>query len=171
MDNQNGLDFSIKHIRLTSNRFMHWTYFLEALVVSGLGQSNLAPLKYLLSQKSVVSPHSIRTCGALGRNDLLGGTVISPVHDLSDNPGIQLCAHHCLHHCQMLKIIVGLEQCISREEFYQDASYTPDVTRKAPPQSQDNFRRPIMPCRYDCRVIFIIKCCGTKVNQPNLCIK
>lgn len=48
--------------------------------------------------------------------------------DILDEIGIYPFADNRLHHGQMLKVIVCLEQSISRKEFDEDATYTPDVT-------------------------------------------
>ena len=39
---------------------------------------------------------------------------------------------HNFHHGKMFDIIVSLKQCITREEFHQYASYTPDIARETP---------------------------------------
>jgi hypothetical protein len=52
--------------------------------------------------------------------------------DGSHNVSINLATADGLHHCQMLEVVVRLEQGVASEEFDQDASYTPDVARETP---------------------------------------
>lgn len=42
---------------------------------------------------------------------------------------------NCLHHCQMLQIVVCLEQGLSSDEFHENATDWPYITRISPPQS------------------------------------
>ena len=71
----------------------------------------------------------------------------------------------------MLEVVVCLEKSISSEEFYQYAANTPDITWIAPPEVKDNLRSPIMSCRNDRRVVFIVEGGRAKVYQSYLCIK
>ena len=66
---------------------------------------------------------------------------------------------------------MGLEKGVASEEFYQDASDTPYVAWVAPSQVEDYFRRSVMPGRDYGRVVFVIKRCGPKIDQPDLCIQ
>jgi hypothetical protein len=50
--------------------------------------------------------------------------------DLLNEMGINLSIDHILHHGQMLEVIMGLEKGVSGEEFHQDTSNAPDVTRE-----------------------------------------
>lgn len=44
-------------------------------------------------------------------------------YEMRVDPGV----HDRLHHRQMLKVIVCLEQCVARKELNQDTTYTPNV--------------------------------------------
>jgi len=46
----------------------------------------------------------------------------------------------------MLEIIVCLEQGVSSEELDKDTAYAPDITRKAPPEIQDDLGCSVMSC-------------------------
>lgn len=45
-----------------------------------------------------------------------------------DQVAVDAVSHHCLHHSQVLEIVVGLEQSIAGEELDENASNTPDIT-------------------------------------------
>lgn len=80
-------------------------------------------------------------------------------------------SNHCLHHGEMLEIIVGLKQSISCKELYQNAPNAPDITRERPPQAKNDLGRSVVASGYDGRVVFIFKRGRAKVNQSNLCVK
>lgn len=46
--------------------------------------------------------------------------------------GVYPRAYDGLHHGQVLKVIVRLEQGIASKELNQDAAYAPDITRERP---------------------------------------
>lgn len=71
----------------------------------------------------------------------------------------------------MLKVVVGLEQCVTGEELNQDTADAPDVTRIAPSQIQYNLRCSIMSCRDNGGMVFVVKGSRSEINQPDLCIK
>jgi hypothetical protein len=71
----------------------------------------------------------------------------------------------------MFEIVMGLEQGISCEELNKDATNTPDITWKAPPEIEDNLWRSIMTSRHDRRVILIVECRRAKVDQSNLTVQ
>lgn len=58
-------------------------------------------------------------------------------------------ADHGFHHGQMLKVVMGLEQSVSRVKLYQDTANAPDITWERPAQPEDNFRRTIMPSAHN----------------------
>lgn len=64
-----------------------------------------------------------------------------------------------------------LKESISSEEFDQYASDTPNVARKRPTQSKDNFGGAIMPCRHNGGVVFVLKGCRAEVDESNFCIE
>jgi len=66
--------------------------------------------------------------------------------DSSDDVSIDLATTHGFHHCQMLKIVVRLEQSVTGEELDKDASYAPDVTGEAPAKVEYNLWCTVMPC-------------------------
>lgn len=83
----------------------------------------------------------------MAENIVLGSGIVvtsTTLHHLANHPRINPSANHGFHHGEMLKVVVGLEEGISSEEFDQDTADTPDVTREAPPQIQDDFGRPIV---------------------------
>jgi hypothetical protein len=45
---------------------------------------------------------------------------------------------HGFHHCQMLQVIVRLEQGIAGEELDENATDAPDVAREAPSKVEDD---------------------------------
>lgn len=70
----------------------------------------------------------------------------------------------------MLEVIVRLEKRIASEKLDENASNAPNVARKTPSKTKDDFRSPVVPGRNDAGVIFIVKRSGAKVDQANLCI-
>ena len=52
--------------------------------------------------------------------------------DLSDKLWLNSPITHGLHHGQMLKVVMCLEERISSKEFDQDTTDAPDVARVAP---------------------------------------
>jgi hypothetical protein len=62
---------------------------------------------------------------------------------------VKSAATNALHHRQVLQIIVGLEQCIPCEEFDENASDTPDITREGPTETKNNLRGTVMASRDD----------------------
>ena len=75
---------------------------------------------------------------------------------------------HALHHRQMLEIVVRLKESITSVELDEDAANAPDVARIAPPQIKNDLRCSVVPRRNDCGVVFVVKCCGSKVDKPDL---
>lgn len=69
----------------------------------------------------------------------------TPGADGLDQFGVDLSVTDRLHHGKMLKIVVCLEQCVSREELDNDAAYAPDVAGEAPSQLQNDLRGSVMP--------------------------
>lgn len=61
-----------------------------------------------------------------------------------------------------------LEKSISSEELDEDASYTPDVARERPAKAKDDLRGTVMPGRDHRRMIFILECRRSEINQPDL---
>ena len=61
------------------------------------------------------------------------------------NPGIT----NRFHHRQMFQVVMCLEQGVSSEELYDDASDRPHVARKTPAKLEYNFWGPVMPCGDD----------------------
>ena len=46
----------------------------------------------------------------------------------------------------MLKVVMRLEERVTRVELYEDAADAPDVTREAPTKIENDFRRSVVPC-------------------------
>ena len=78
---------------------------------------------------------------------------------------------HALHHRQMLEIVVRLKESITSVELDEDAANAPNVTRIAPPQIKNDLRCSVVPCRNDRGVVLVVKCCGSKVDKPDLGVK
>jgi hypothetical protein len=53
------------------------------------------------------------------------------------------------HHCQMLQVIVRLEQGIAGEELDENAAYAPDVAREAPSKVEDDLGSTVVSGRDD----------------------
>ena len=70
--------------------------------------------------------------------------------DFADELRFYLAVADTLHHGEMLQIIVRLKESITSVELDQDASYAPDVTRVAPPKTQDDLRGPVVSSRDHC---------------------
>ena len=75
---------------------------------------------------------------------------------------------HALHHRQMLEIVMRLKESITSIELDKDAANAPNVARIAPSQIKNDLRCPVVPCRNDCGVVFVVKCCGSKVDESDL---
>ena len=61
-----------------------------------------------------------------------------------------------------------LKESITSVELDEDAANAPNVARIAPSQIENDLRGSVVPCRNDCGMVFVIKCCGSKVDKPNL---
>lgn len=59
--------------------------------------------------------------------------------DLTDKCFINRSIAHSLHHCQMLQVIVRLEQGVASEELDKNTTYAPDVAREAPSKIEYDF--------------------------------
>lgn len=85
----------------------------------------------------------------------------------------QFCRYftqHHNHHCQMLEIIVCLEQGITRQKLDQDAANGPNITRIGPAHAQYNFWSSIVPCGYHIRMVVLFKCRRPEINEADVCI-
>lgn len=71
----------------------------------------------------------------------------------------------------MFQIIMRLEESISSEKFDNNATYAPDVARKAPAKLQNDFWSTIVSCRYNRRMVFIVKSRRTKVDESDLAVQ
>lgn len=60
---------------------------------------------------------------------------------------------------------------VTSEEFHKNTSDTPDITRKAPAQVEDDLRGPIMARGDHGRMVLIVEGSGTEIDQPNLAVK
>jgi len=94
---------------------------------------------------------SVRGCGVLRRPALIEPNSV-------DNVSVNLVITHCLHHREMLEIVMCLEKSVACEELHQYTAYAPDIARKAPAKVEDNLRRPIMSSGNNRRVILVLKC-------------
>ena len=91
------------------------------------------------------------------------GVTATRLNHLLDNLCVDLAATYALHHCQMLQVIMCLEQRIPSEKLHQDAANTPDIARETPSEIKDNFRGPVMSRRDHRRMIFVVKCGGAEI--------
>lgn len=106
--------------------------------------------------------------------NLLGccvGMRTTSLYNLPHDLGVDLSSTHALHHRQVLQVIVGLEQGVSREELNQYAPNAPDIAREAPSQVEYNLGGTVVPRRHDRRVVFIVKGRRAKIDQPDLAIE
>jgi hypothetical protein len=71
----------------------------------------------------------------------------------------------------VFKIVMCLKEGISGEELHQDTSNTPDITREAPAEIQDDFGSPVVASGDNRGVVFIIESSRAKVNEANLAIE
>lgn len=62
-----------------------------------------------------------------------------------DKTRVDTSANNCLHHGQVLEIIMGLEEGIPSEELNEDATDAPDIAGEGPPQSENDLRRAVVP--------------------------
>lgn len=135
------------------------TYFLLALDTVELGKSILLPLKYsgflLLLLSSVNLFFWDHSCF-----DSLS---------LLDHPLTKL-AHHNLHHCQMLQIIMRLEKRVSSVEFYKDTAYTEHVTGIGPRETEDDFGGTIVSGGDDRGMVFRLERGGTEIDQTDFSV-
>ena len=99
-----------------------------------------------------------------------GITTVSPsrILYLSHDSWFNLSTAHGLHHGEMLQVVVCLEKCVTCKKFDQDATNAPYVAWIAPTQIQYNFRCSVVSCRNDRGMVFIIKSCRAKVDEPYL---
>lgn len=95
----------------------------------------------------------------------------STLHNLLDNPRLDLMANDAFHHGQVFEVVVRLEKRISREELNKNAADTPDVTGETPAQIQNDLRCPVMSSRDNRRVVLVIEGSRPKINQSNLTIQ
>ena len=95
----------------------------------------------------------------------------SALHNLFDNPRLDLMANDAFHHGQVLEVVVCLEKRIAREELNKNAADTPDVTGETPAQIQNDLRCPVMSSRDNRRVVLVIEGGRSKINQSNLTIQ
>ena len=84
---------------------------------------------------------------------------------------VDSAAAHILHHCQVFEVIVRLEQSVAGKELHQDTSDAPDVTWERPAETKNYLWRSVMSGRYDGRMIFILECRRTEVDQSDLCVE
>lgn len=86
-----------------------------------------------------------------GRHILRGRVATIPGHpvDLLDKRRVNFMVDYRLHHCQMLQVVVRLEQSVTCVKLDQDAANAPYVAGKGPPQAKYDFGRTIMSCAYD----------------------
>lgn len=71
----------------------------------------------------------------------------------------------------MLKVVVGLKECITGKELDEDTANAPDIARIAPSQVQYDLWCSIMSCRNDRGMVFVIEGGRPEINQPDLRIK
>lgn len=100
----------------------------------------------------------------------LGGIIL--VFDslsLLDHPLTKL-AHHNLHHCQMLQIIMRLEKRVPSVEFYKDTAYTEHVARIGPRETEDDFGGTIVPGGDDRGMVFRLERGGTEIDKTDFSV-
>lgn len=85
--------------------------------------------------------------------------------------GIDPRVDDSLHHCQMLEIIVRLEESIAGEELNQDTTNAPDIARERPAETKNNLWSAIVTCRNHRRVILILESRRAKIDKADLGIE
>ena len=68
---------------------------------------------------------------------------------MADKRLVDRSVAHGFHHCQMLQIIVRLEQGIACEELDENAAYAPNVAREAPSKVEDDLGSAVVSGRDD----------------------
>lgn len=66
------------------------------------------------------------------------------LHHLTHQLRVYSFTNDGFHHGEMLKVVVGLEKSIAREELDKDTSYAPDITGETPAKVEDDFWRSVM---------------------------
>lgn len=77
--------------------------------------------------------------------------------DLANQSLVDGRVAHCFHHCQMLEVIVRLEQSITSEELDQNAANAPNVTGKTPSEVENNLGSTVVAGRDNRGVILVVK--------------
>lgn len=85
--------------------------------------------------------------------------------------GIHLSTNHTLHHGQVFKIIMRLEQRVTGKEFDKYAPDAPDITRIRPAEPKDNLRRAVMPRGDDRGVVLVLESSRSEVDKSNFGIQ
>lgn len=70
----------------------------------------------------------------------------------------------------MLEIVVGLEEGISCKELDEYTTNAPYIARKRPSKTENDFRSSVVTGRDDGRMILILECGRSKVDQTYFCI-
>lgn len=102
------------------------------------------------------------------RCSLVPAVVSTSALDLPDQLRLNPATAHALHHCEMFEVVMRLEKGITSEELDEDAANAPDIARVAPSQVEDDLRGSVVPCGNDRGVVFVVKGCGSKINQSDL---
>jgi hypothetical protein len=118
---------------------------LRRLVDVIIGVVQLVVLEVTCSTATVSDTEIIKGCIDLRVGRVTGVRAVLLV-DSSDDVSIDLATTHSFHHCQMLEIVVRLEQSVAGEEFDQDAPYAPDVAGEAPAKVEYDLWCTVMPC-------------------------
>lgn len=85
--------------------------------------------------------------------------------------GINARPNNTLHHSQVLQILMCLKQRVAREEFNKNASYAPYVTGVRPSETKDDLGCSVMPGRHYGRMVFVLKCGRSKIDETDLRIQ
>ena len=105
------------------------------------------------------------------RCSLVAVVVSTCALDLPDQLRLNSATAYALHHCEMLEIVMGLEESITSKEFDKDAADAPNIAWIAPPQVKYDLWCSVVPCRNDGRMVLVVKGCRSKVNKPDLGVK
>lgn len=85
--------------------------------------------------------------------------------------GIYAMTNNGLHHGQMLQVVVRLEQGVAGKELDEDAPNTPDIARKRPPETENDFGGTVMPRRDDRGVVLVLERSRAKVDETDFRVK
>ena len=83
--------------------------------------------------------------------------------------GFRDVTKNLLHHRQMFKVVVGVEEDNARDKFDKNASDAPEIAREGPSESKNHLRRSVVSRRHDGRVAVVHKGRAAKIDEFDVC--